>query len=174
MLQVAIPVFARFTALDGIGPYEVLQRIPELHVTFVGHRRGEVRRENRMLGIAVDATFDEMVRPDVIVFPGGVGTRSLPTEERVLGWLRAAHAPASSSRMPASSAARSSSLTASDAYARRRIPWNDAHAGNPATGATSASTRLPSQNCIRAICDAWRKSRPPPRAVAKASSMRPA
>ena len=92
MLQVAIPLFARFTALDGIGPYEVLQRIPGLNVTFVGHHRGEVRSENGMLGITVDATFDEMTRPDVIVFPGGVGTRPLTTDERVLGWLRAAHA----------------------------------------------------------------------------------
>ena len=62
MLQVAIPMIARFTALDGIGPYEVLQRIPELNVTFVGHHRGEVRSENGMLGITVDATFDEMTR----------------------------------------------------------------------------------------------------------------
>ena len=91
MLQVAIPLFARFTALDGIGPYEVLQRIPELHVTFVGHQRGEVRSENGMLGITVDATFDEMPRPDVVVFPGGVGTRTLMADALVLAWLRQAH-----------------------------------------------------------------------------------
>ena len=38
-MQVAIPLFPRFTALDGIGPYEVLQRIPDLDITFVGHDR---------------------------------------------------------------------------------------------------------------------------------------
>src|SRR5512137_796994 len=52
-MQVAIPLFPRFTALDGIGPYEVLQRIPEIDITFVGHQRGEVRSENGMLGITV-------------------------------------------------------------------------------------------------------------------------
>ena len=92
MLQVAIPLFPRFTALDAIGPYEVLQRIPELTVTFVGHRRGEVRSENGMLGITVDASFDEMPRPDVLVFPGGVGTRPLMRDEKVLEWVRLAHA----------------------------------------------------------------------------------
>ena len=28
-MQVAIPLFPKFTALDAIGPYEVLQRIPD-------------------------------------------------------------------------------------------------------------------------------------------------
>ena len=90
-MQVAIPLFPRFTALDGIGPYEVLQRIPELDVTFVGHRRGEVRSDNGFLGITVDATFDELPRPDVIVFPGGIGTRDLMDDHAVLDWLRTAH-----------------------------------------------------------------------------------
>ena len=74
---VAIPLFDGFTALDAIGPYEVLQRIPCIDVVFVGHQRGEVRSENGMLGIIRDATFDEVPRPDVLVFPGGFGTRLL-------------------------------------------------------------------------------------------------
>lgn len=90
-MQIAIPFFPRFTALDGIGPYEVLQRIPALDITFVGHQRGEVRSENGMLGITIDAVFEEIARPDVIVFPGGVGTRPLVHDERVLDWLRTAH-----------------------------------------------------------------------------------
>jgi transcriptional regulator GlxA family with amidase domain len=91
-LQVAIALFPKFTALDGVGPYEVLQRIPHIDVTFVGHRRGEVRSENAMLGLTVDATFEEIPEPDVLVFPGGVGTRPLEEDERVLAWVRHAHA----------------------------------------------------------------------------------
>jgi transcriptional regulator GlxA family with amidase domain len=91
-MQVAIPLFPRFTALDGIGPYEVLQRIPDIDVTFIGHQRGEVRSENGILGITIDATFEEMPHPDVVVFPGGVGTRPLERDERVLDWVRTAHA----------------------------------------------------------------------------------
>jgi transcriptional regulator GlxA family with amidase domain len=88
---IAIPLFPRFTALDGIGPYEVLQRIPDVTVTFIGHERGVVRSDNGFLGIEVDATFEEVPRPDVTVFPGGVGTRPLLGDERVLDWLRRAH-----------------------------------------------------------------------------------
>jgi transcriptional regulator GlxA family with amidase domain len=90
-MQVAIPLFPRFTALDAIGPYEVLQRIPSIDVTFIGHERGEVRSENGMLGITVDATFEEMPHPDIVVFPGGVGTRQLVHDEHVLDWVRHAH-----------------------------------------------------------------------------------
>lgn len=91
MTAVAIPLFPGFTALDGIGPYEVLQRIPDVDVTFVGHERAVVRSDNGMLGIEVDATFEERPRPDVVVFPGGFGTRALVDDERVLDWVRSAH-----------------------------------------------------------------------------------
>ncbi len=90
-MQVAIPVFPRFTALDGIGPYEVLQRIPDVDVTFLGHDRSEVRSDNGFLGVTRDATFEDMPHPDVVVFPGGVGTRALIHDDRVLEWLRGAH-----------------------------------------------------------------------------------
>lgn len=90
-MQVAIPLFPRFTALDAIGPYEVLQRVPSIDVTFVGHQRGEVRSDNGMLGITIDATFEDLANPDVVVFPGGVGTRPLVHDERVLAWVRTAH-----------------------------------------------------------------------------------
>lgn len=91
MTQVAIPIFPRFTALDAVGPYEVLQRIPSIEVVFVGHRRGEVRTENGMLGVTCDATFDEVSAPEVVVFPGGIGTRQLIHDEAIRDWLRAVH-----------------------------------------------------------------------------------
>jgi transcriptional regulator GlxA family with amidase domain len=69
----------------------VLQRIPDLDITFIGHERGEVRSENGFLGVTRDATFEEMPSPDIVVFPGGVGTRVLQTDERVLDWVRNAH-----------------------------------------------------------------------------------
>lgn len=90
-LHAVIPLFDRFTALDGIGPYEVLQRIPDIDVTFIGHERGEVRSENGFLGITRDATFDDVPEPDLIVFPGGIGTRPLVDDDVVLEWLRHAH-----------------------------------------------------------------------------------
>ncbi len=90
-ITAAIPLFPRFTALDAIGPYEVLQRTPDIDVVFVGHEIGEVRSDNGFLGITRDATFEDVARPEVIVFPGGVGTRALMDDTRVLDWVRTAH-----------------------------------------------------------------------------------
>lgn len=91
-MQVAIALFPRNTALDAIGPYEVLQRIPSIDVIWVGHQRGEVRSDNGMLGLICDATFDEVTEPDVLVFPGGIGTRTLIQDDEVLDWVRRVHA----------------------------------------------------------------------------------
>jgi putative intracellular protease/amidase len=90
-MLIAIPMFERFTALDAIGPYEVLQRIPSIDVVFVGHQRGEVRSDNDMLGMMVDKSFAELTQPDVVVFPGGIGTRVLINDTEVLDWVREAH-----------------------------------------------------------------------------------
>ncbi len=90
-MRVAIALFPRSTALDAIGPYEVLQRVPSIDVVFVGERRGEVRTDNGMLGLICDATFDEVPDPDVLLVPGGVGTRTLIRDEAMLDWVRQAH-----------------------------------------------------------------------------------
>ncbi len=91
-MQIAIPVFPRITALDAVGPYEVLQRLPESEIVFIGHQPGPVRTDNGFLGLMADAGFEEVPSPDVVVFPGGVGTRPLMNDDRVLSWLRTAHA----------------------------------------------------------------------------------
>lgn len=91
MTTIAIVLFPRLTALDAIGPYEILQRLPDTDVVFVGHARGSVRTENGYLGLVVDATFDEVRAPDVVLVPGGVGSRALVGDEMVLAWLRDAH-----------------------------------------------------------------------------------
>ncbi|MFL5896359.1 MAG: DJ-1/PfpI family protein [Thermoleophilaceae bacterium] len=88
---VAIPVFDRITALDAIGPYEVLSRLPEADVKFLAFEPGAVRTDTGMLGIEADYALDDVPRPDVIVHPGGYGTRALMRDDRMLAWLRRAH-----------------------------------------------------------------------------------
>jgi putative intracellular protease/amidase len=90
-MLVAIMLFPRNTALDAIGPYDVLQRVPSIDVVFVGERRGEVRTDNGMLGLICDATFEEVNEPDVLLIPGGIGTRTLIRDESMLDWVRQVH-----------------------------------------------------------------------------------
>ncbi len=90
---IAIPLFDRLTALDGIGPYEVLQRLPGATVTFVAERTGEFRTENGFLGLTADATFDQVPTPDVVIVPGGTGTRQVVQNDDhpLVEWVRNAH-----------------------------------------------------------------------------------
>lgn len=89
--SVAVALFDRLTALDAVGPYEVLQRLPGATVTFVGEHTGEFRTENGFLGLNADATFTDIPSPDVIIVPGGAGTRDLMDDHPILEWLQQAH-----------------------------------------------------------------------------------
>jgi putative intracellular protease/amidase len=90
-MDVAIPLFDRFTALDAVGPYEVLSRLPGATVHFVAREPGPVRTETGALAIVADRSLDDLPHPEVIVFPGGFGTRALLDDEPTLAWLGAAH-----------------------------------------------------------------------------------
>jgi putative intracellular protease/amidase len=90
-MQIAIPIFERFTALDAIGPYEVLSRLPGARVTFIAKEAGPVRGDNDMLALTADAALSDMPAPDIVVMPGGYGTRPLLADEQMLAWIRAAH-----------------------------------------------------------------------------------
>ena len=76
-MQIAIPIYDGFTALDAIGPYDVLSRLPGAEVVFCAAEAGPKRTESGMVAITADATLDEIDGPDVIVVPGGVGNRRL-------------------------------------------------------------------------------------------------
>lgn len=90
-MDIAIPIFDRITALDAVGPYEVLSRLPGARVSFLAHEPGAKRTENGMLALVADRRLDELPEPDVIVVPGGIGTRALVEDQALLGWLRHAH-----------------------------------------------------------------------------------
>jgi len=88
-MKIAIPIFDRVTALDAIGPYEVLSRLPGAELKFVGFEPGPVKTDNGMLSLNVEVALEDYAEPDVLVFPGGFGTRPLMRNERMLDWVRA-------------------------------------------------------------------------------------
>jgi transcriptional regulator GlxA family with amidase domain len=91
-MRIAIPLFDRFTALDAIGPYEVLSRMPGAQVVFLAvSEPGLQCTDRRMLAVQADARLEDVPDPDVVVMPGGFGTRQLMDDERLLEWLRKAH-----------------------------------------------------------------------------------
>ncbi len=91
-MDIAIPLFDGFTALDAVGPYEVLARLPGARVRFLAAEPGPLRTDNGMLAISADEPLADVPEPDVIVVPGGLGTRRLLADEPMLAWIRHAHA----------------------------------------------------------------------------------
>jgi putative intracellular protease/amidase len=90
-VDVAIPIFDGLTALDAIGPYEVLSRLPDARVHFLALEPGPKRTENGMLTVVADGALEDLRSPEVVVVPGGHGTRALMRDEHMLDWVRAAH-----------------------------------------------------------------------------------
>jgi transcriptional regulator GlxA family with amidase domain len=90
-MNIAIPIFDDLTALDAVGPYEVLSRVPGARVHFIAAVPGPKRTETQMLALHADRALTELPEPDVVVVPGGFGTRALMRDEAMLAWLRHAH-----------------------------------------------------------------------------------
>ncbi len=91
-MQIAFLLFDRLTCLDAIGPYEVLHRVPDAEVVMVAPEPGEQRDEKGLTAIVADHSLDEVTQPDVLVIPGGYGTRALMHDDTVLDWVRGVHA----------------------------------------------------------------------------------
>ena len=90
-MQVAYLIYDRFTALDITGPHDVLNSVPGTESVFVAEEAGPVRNESDTLSLVADAAIADVRSPDVVVVPGGFGTRALLDHEPLLDWLRQAH-----------------------------------------------------------------------------------
>jgi transcriptional regulator GlxA family with amidase domain len=91
MPDIAIVVYPGFTALDFIGPYEVLRNLPGTEVRFVWHEPGPITADSGVLVVGATHSFDEIPSPEVILVPGGMSTFEHARDERLLEWVRRAH-----------------------------------------------------------------------------------
>jgi transcriptional regulator GlxA family with amidase domain len=91
-MQIAILLFDRLTVLDAIGPYQVLNRLPDSEVVFVGERKGLIRDEDTGLGLMADYALADVPSPDIVLVPGGLGQNDLMDDGPVHEWLRATDA----------------------------------------------------------------------------------
>ena len=104
-MNIAILLYDRLTALDAVGPYEVLSRLPGATVTFVAEEAGPPKpgghspsasipvsasTDTGMLALTADASLAELPYPEVVLVPGGPGRQALMDDGPVHAWLRAA------------------------------------------------------------------------------------
>jgi putative intracellular protease/amidase len=89
--DVAILLFENLTALDAVGPYEVLRGLPDSTVCFVAAEPGPKRTDHGALVMMAEHSLDDVPNPDIVVIPGGPGEAAVREDARVLDWIRAAH-----------------------------------------------------------------------------------
>jgi transcriptional regulator GlxA family with amidase domain len=87
-MRIVISLFEGFTALDAVGPYEVLRMLPGAEVVLAASRTGPVRDGANTLAITADAALDDIESCDVLLVPGGPGSRKLLRDEALTGWIR--------------------------------------------------------------------------------------
>ncbi|MGE2714257.1 DJ-1/PfpI family protein [Mycolicibacterium litorale] len=91
MTQIAIVLYPGFTALDFIGPYEVLRSLPDTEVRFVWHEPGPITADSGVLVVGATHSFDETPSPDILLVPGGPTSMEHARDETLLAWIRTAH-----------------------------------------------------------------------------------
>ena len=87
-MKIALFVYEGFTALDIVGPYEVLAALPNADIVFVGEQRGPVTAHTQRLTLNADAAIDEVPEADILVIPGGPGQRNLMRDGPLHDWIR--------------------------------------------------------------------------------------
>jgi putative intracellular protease/amidase len=90
-VDIAILLYDRFTALDAIGPYEVLSRLPDARVRFVAAEAGPVTTDTGALTVLAETAIADVPHPDILLVPGGPGEVVVRAGDTVLDWVRAVH-----------------------------------------------------------------------------------
>jgi transcriptional regulator GlxA family with amidase domain len=91
-MQIAIVLYPRLTALDAVGPYEILRHLPEAEVRFVGAAPGPVVTDSGVLLLGVTHSYAETPNPDIVLVPGsGDRTATTMANQQLTDWLRRVH-----------------------------------------------------------------------------------
>jgi transcriptional regulator GlxA family with amidase domain len=86
---IAFVVYPDFTALDLVGPYEIISRWPGASVRFLARSPDPVRTDRGLVVLPTD-TPDTLPDPDLVVVPGSENPLPVMKDQVLLAWLRAA------------------------------------------------------------------------------------
>ena len=89
-IKIVILLFDRITALDAVGPFEVLSKIPNSKVYFAAIEPGTV---SCMGGLKLVAEYPikDITEADILVIPGGTGINNLLNNVDILDWIIKIH-----------------------------------------------------------------------------------
>lgn len=91
MTRLAIPLFPGFMPLDFVGPYDVLRFLPDTEIVFVAAEPGLVRGGDGGFAIEAQAAPDDIEACDILLVPGGRGTRDYEARKPLTDWIARMH-----------------------------------------------------------------------------------
>ena len=88
-MQIAIVLYPGVTALDAVGPYEVLRMIPESEIRFVSHQPGPITTDSRVLELGATHSYADTPSPDIVLVPGSAAnTSTAMADAALIQWLQ--------------------------------------------------------------------------------------
>lgn len=87
--EIAVVLYEGMTALDAVGPLEVLRFLPGARVDLVAETPGPVQTDT-VLQLVATTSYAACAAPDVVVVPGGPGTAQA-LDSPLVGWLQQVH-----------------------------------------------------------------------------------
>jgi len=88
-VKIAFALYPGFTALDIVGPFEVLAFVPGHEAVFVAAEPGPVTDDTGHCQLIASASFDQLTAPDVVVIGGTLFNKE--PDQPVVQWLRQVH-----------------------------------------------------------------------------------
>ncbi|MDK8763375.1 DJ-1/PfpI family protein [Corynebacterium sp. MSK218] len=85
--RVTVVLFEGFELLDVFGPVQLLQAVPDVTVVFAGPT-GKPVASSQGVEVVPTISYEQIEPTDILLVPGGKGTRQLVEDEYFLSWLR--------------------------------------------------------------------------------------
>jgi len=90
-MKIVVFTYPDMTALDAIGPYEILSRLPGADLKFVGERAGSIKTDTGFLTLMAETGISEVQSADILLVPGGPGDRQVRENANILEWIKKIH-----------------------------------------------------------------------------------
>jgi putative intracellular protease/amidase len=92
-MEIVILAFQKMTALDAMGPYEFLSRLPEARLRFVAAKKGPITSDTGMLTFLAEESIEHVTAADVLVVPGGgaAAVGAVMEHQATIDWVARIH-----------------------------------------------------------------------------------
>lgn len=89
-MRIAFLFYEGMTALDAVGPHEILSRLPGAEVFRTAKIAGPIRTDSGLILIA-DHPLSTITQVDMLLIPGAGSATTLRTHPEILDWVRSIH-----------------------------------------------------------------------------------